>query len=175
MCIRFARLERALCRPRRCNSTCNPRGRVRMDRHLVILAQFEPRGLEIVCGPNLTCCRPTLHSPFFAQRGSPVAGERRGPRLRLRNPRGARLPARRDAPARGRGAQSGGRAQEARAREREDEVRLLPRLGELLREETRPPPVTPSPNFSFATIFACVCLCSVSSSWARRSRVASPW
>ena len=46
---------------------------------------------------------------------------------------------------------------------------------QLLREETRTPPVTPSPNFSFATIFACVCLCSVSSSWTRRSRVTSPW
>ena len=44
--VRFARLERALRRPRRCNSTCNPRGRVRMDRHLVMRAQFEPRGLE---------------------------------------------------------------------------------------------------------------------------------
>ena len=119
---------------------------------------------------NLTC---TLF--FFAQRGSPVAGERRGPRLRLRNPRGARLPARRDAPARGRGAQSGGREEEARAREREDEVRLLLRLGESLREETRTLPLRRLPTrlLSFATISACVCLCSVSSSWARRSRVAS--
>ena len=42
-------------------------------------------------------------------------------------------------------------------------------------KKPEPHPVTPSPHFSFATVSACVCLCSVSSSWARRSRVASPW
>ena len=33
----------------------------------------------------------------------------------------------------------------------------------------------PTRLLSFATISACVCLCSVSSSWTRRSRVTSPW
>ena len=44
------------------------------------------------------------------------------------------------------------------------------RVCELLREETRTPPVTPSPHFSFATVSACVCVSAVSRRAARGAR-----
>ena len=73
------------------------------------------------------------HIPFRPPGGhlrrAPMGRQRRRPRLCVRHPRGARLPARRDAPAGGGGAQQGGCARQEGTRRRQVQVRLLPRVG----------------------------------------------
>ena len=146
--VRVARLERALRRPRRRDRARLWQGRLRVGGPAPV--ERKPHGTAtapLAAAPLPACPRtwrpgespptPTQslshHTPSRPPGGhlrrAPMGRQRRRPRLCVRHPRGARLPARRDAPAGGGGAQPGGCARQEGARQRQVQVRLLPRVG----------------------------------------------